>query len=312
MIDVNVFSCSAFVKIRGELQQLLTDICVGNIGAGTFLLLFRNKSSMILPAIHTSYTCSLAWVFAAFLPRHSLARYLGQGLYRKQFFKQNTLGVFFEKGASMNFFLGIARGIDRITGFIGRLMAWLTLFLVLVGSFNVFTRYGFSLISDRFGEDVAHALSGNRYLELQTYAFSLIFLLGAAYVFRKDGHVRVDIIFSSLGNKVKAWIDIIATFVMLFPFCWLVVYTSRSYIAKSWKVMEISQNPGGLPLYPLKTMIIVAFCLLFLQGISEVIKNIAFVAGVENSGSVHAPENHNEESNQTNPLGEETAAEATA
>lgn len=224
----------------------------------------------------------------------------------------------------MNFFLGIARGIDIITSFIGRLMAWLTLFLVLVGAFNVFTRYGFSFISDNFGEEVAHALSGNRYLELQTYAFSLVFLLGAAYVFRKDGHVRVDIIFSNLGNKAKAWIDIIASFVMLFPFCWLGMYTAaantsrngriiKSYIAKAWDSLEMSANPGGLPQYPLKTVIVIAFCLLFVQGISEVIKNIAFVAGVENSGSVHAPENQQKtEALARQEISEETPVEARA
>lgn len=221
----------------------------------------------------------------------------------------------------MNFFLGIARGIDLVTSFIGRLMAWLTLFLVLVGAFNVFTRYGFPLINRWFGENVAHALSGNRYLELQTYAFSLIFLLGAAYVFRKDGHVRVDIIFSSLGNKAKAWIDIIASFVMLFPFCWLGIYTAaantsrngrviKSYIAKSWDSLEMSANPGGLPQYPLKTVIVIAFCLLFIQGVSEVIKNIAFVKGIEHSGSVHASDNHQEVT--TKAVNEETQIEARA
>lgn len=187
----------------------------------------------------------------------------------------------------MKFFLAVSQGIDAATTLIGKLMWWLTLFMVVIGAYNVVTRYAFDQIAWLFGRRAAEVLSGNLYLELQTYSYDLVFLLGAAYVLRTDSHVRVDIIFSRLVPRARAWIDIIATFLFLFPFCWLGIYFSQSYVARSWRQLEISPNPGGLPRYPLKTVIIIMFALLAVQGISELIKNIAFLRGHPDSRSVH-------------------------
>src|SRR5690606_7952423 len=101
-------------------------------------------------------------------------------------------------GLTLSVLLGFARVVDAVTGLIGRLMWWVSLFMVAVGVYNVITRYFYGPLEALVGRDAAAAMTGNFYLELQTYAFDLIFLLGAAYVLRKDGHVRVDIVYSRL------------------------------------------------------------------------------------------------------------------
>ena len=171
----------------------------------------------------------------------------------------------------MKFLLGISRGIDWVTTAIGKAMFWLTLVMVIIGAFNVVTRY--------VGRELGISLGGTLYIALQTYAYNLVFLLGAAYVFNKDAHVRVDIIYSTLSARAKAWIDIIFTFVFLFPFCAMGIMLSQRYVMNSWVQREVNLNAGGIPIYPIKTAIIVAFVLLILQGISEVIKRIHFLQG---------------------------------
>jgi TRAP-type mannitol/chloroaromatic compound transport system permease small subunit len=188
----------------------------------------------------------------------------------------------------VNFFLGISRVIDWFTTKLGQLMWWTSLFMVLVGAFNVITRYAFGPIAKVFGTNVAQALSGNAYLSLQTFAYTLIFLLGAAYVLKSDGHVRVDIVYSSLKAKTKAWIDIFGASIFLIPFCWFALAFSQKNVASSWSKLEASPDPGGIPLYIVKTVVPVALVILMIQGVSEIIKNIAFVSGHPNSGSVHA------------------------
>lgn len=189
----------------------------------------------------------------------------------------------------MKFLLAMARGIDAFTTSVGKVMWWLTLFMVLVGVYNVLTRYGYSVVAAVFGRAIAEKASGNTYLELQTYSYDLVFLLGAAYVLRSDGHVRVDVIFSNLKPHVKAWIDILATVLFLFPFSLMGIYFSHHYVASSWRSLEMSPNPGGLARYPIKTVIVIAFALLIAQGISEIVKNAAYLSGHEGSGSTYAP-----------------------
>lgn len=169
----------------------------------------------------------------------------------------------------MRMLLATARAIDGLSTLVGRLMWWLTVVMVLIGAYNVITRY--------LGSYLGVQLSANVYLELQTYAFDLIFLLGAAYVLRSDAHVRVDIVYSRLGPRARAWIDIFGTFVFLIPFCIFGLYFCLGYVERSWAVLEQSPNPGGLPRYPIKAVILVAFGMLIAQGISEVIKNVALL-----------------------------------
>lgn len=159
--------------------------------------------------------------------------------------------------------------------------------MVLIGGFNVIARYAYDPIARAFGDDFAQRLSSNVYLELQTYAYNLVFLLGAAFVLNQNAHVRVDIVFTQLGPKARAWVDVLGTALFLIPFALMGIYFSQSYVARSWRQLEVSPNPGGLPRYPIKTIILIAFALLIVQGVSEIIKNAAFIRGRTDSKSVH-------------------------
>lgn len=171
----------------------------------------------------------------------------------------------------MHFLLKVAGGIDWLNEKIGQLVYWLGLVMVLVGVYNASARY--------LGRYIGQNLSSNAYLELQWYLFGGVFMLGAAYALRHDVHVRVDIFYARLSPRAKAWVDLFGTLLFLLPFCALVLYMSWDWVAFSWKIHEMSSNPQGLPRYPIKTVIPVAFVLLFLQGISQLIKAIAVVCG---------------------------------
>ena len=166
----------------------------------------------------------------------------------------------------MNIILGISRIIDTINEWIGRLTYWLVLFMVLVGVWNVIGRY--------VGRWIGQNLTSNALIEIQWYLFDLVFLLGAAYALKHDEHVRVDIFYKGLSTKWKALANFLGTLFFLIPGSGFLIYFSWSTIVNSWKNWEVSPDPGGLPRYPIKTMIIVSFALLILQGISELIKNL--------------------------------------
>jgi TRAP-type mannitol/chloroaromatic compound transport system permease small subunit len=168
--------------------------------------------------------------------------------------------------------LTFSRAIDRLSGMIGQALSWVTLALIALGVINVVGRY--------VGAQLGMQLSSNALLEAQTQAFDVILLLGAAYLLKRDGHIRVDILHSRLPPRVRAWIDVIGTLLLLAPFCALVIWFSLEYVGRSWSRLEVSPNPGGLPLYPIKTLIPLAFALLVLQGVSELIKRIAILAGI--------------------------------
>lgn len=141
--------------------------------------------------------------------------------------------------------------------------------MVLIGAYNALARY-----IDRFS---GWGLSSNTYIELQWYLFSVLFLLGAAYTLKHDSHVRVDVFYGRLSARGKAWINLVGTLLFLFPFCVLMLVMSWSSVANSWAVWEMSPDPGGLPRYPIKTIIPIAFVLLILQGVSMLIHQIAIL-----------------------------------
>lgn len=167
----------------------------------------------------------------------------------------------------MNRWLKLARTIDRINLWVGRVAYWLVLLMVLVGAYNAVVRY-----LDRY---TGIGLSSNFYIELQWYLFSLVFLLGAAYALQRDAHVRVDVFYGRLSPRARAWINLLGTVLFLLPFCGLVLWVSWGWVVNSWAVKEMSPDAGGLPRYPLKTMLPVAFIFLGLQGISWLIHQIA-------------------------------------
>ena len=167
--------------------------------------------------------------------------------------------------------LSLAQGIDWGIAWIGRLTAWLALAMLAIGGWNVVGRY--------VGKLIGQNLASNSLLEAQWYLFDLIFLLGAAYTLQKNDHVRVDILYKSLGDRQRAWVNFLGTLLFLLPFCGLVIFYSWGSVVNSWQIWEMSPDPGGLPRYPIKTMILVSFFLLILQGFSEAIKNWAIIRG---------------------------------
>lgn len=161
--------------------------------------------------------------------------------------------------------LRIAGAIDRFTNQIGRVVLWLTVVMTLLGAYNAIGRY--------IGRYIGVQLSSNAYIELQWYLFSVIFLLGAGYVLEHDAHVRVDVIYGRFSERGKAWIDLLGTVLLTIPFCIFVLWVSWPSVRNSWLIREVSPDPGGLPRYPLKALILIGFGLLLLQAIAELIKN---------------------------------------
>ncbi|MEM1177559.1 MAG: TRAP transporter small permease subunit [Acidobacteriota bacterium] len=173
----------------------------------------------------------------------------------------------------MPFLLRCARGIDALSERIGRLTGWLTFLMVLIGAYNAVVRY--------LGRYMRWSLSSNLYIELQWYLFALVFLLAAGWTLKQDRHVRVDVLFGRLSPRRKAWVDLAGLTFFLIPFCIFGLWASIPAVRNSWAVWEMSPDPGGLPRYPIKTVVPVAFGLVLLQGVSEWIKRLAVVLGVE-------------------------------
>ena len=177
------------------------------------------------------------------------------------------------------------KAVDRLSGFVGVAAGWLTLLMVLVGAFNSIVRY-----LDRL---MGWSVSSNTWIELQWYLFAVIFLFASSYALREEAHVRVDVLFARLSRRGRAWINVLGTALFLIPFCVLVIFVSIPAIQNSWAVMEQSPDPGGLPRYPIKTIVPVAFFLILLQGIVLLIREIAIlrrsVGDAESSESSNVP-----------------------
>ncbi|NEP09418.1 MAG: TRAP transporter small permease subunit [Symploca sp. SIO2C1] len=169
----------------------------------------------------------------------------------------------------MQTLLRLSRLIDSFNERIGRFSDWLVLFMVLIGVWNVIGRY--------LGNLLQRNLSSNGLIESQWYIFDLIFLLGAAYTLKHNGHVRVDVLYTNWSEKRKALANLLGTLLFLIPFSIMVILFSWKAILASWQIWELSPDPDGLPRAPIKSMIIVGFLLLIIQGISEAIKNFAIL-----------------------------------
>ncbi len=164
-----------------------------------------------------------------------------------------------------------AQAVDRLNDRIGHAMGWLTLAMVLIGSGNALARHA--------GRFFGWNLSSNAYLELQWYLFSLVFLLAGAYALKRGAHVRVDVFYERLTPRGRAWVNLLGHLLFLLPFSLFMLWVSWPTVRNSWAVRENSPDPGGLPRYPLKTMILVGFALLLLQGVAEVVKQVRVLRG---------------------------------
>ena len=156
--------------------------------------------------------------------------------------------------------------IDRANDQIGRLVYWLVLAMVLISAGNAVIRKVFSM-------------SSNAWLELQWYLFSAVFMLAAGYTLLKNEHVRIDIVAGRLSARTQAWIDILGTIFFLLPMTLMLTWMSWPYFMRAYTENEQSGSAGGLMLWPARILLPVGFFLLSLQGISELIKRIAFLTG---------------------------------
>ena len=162
--------------------------------------------------------------------------------------------------------------MGRINDSIGILLRWLAVAMVLLGAYNAIARY--------LTPVVGVTLTSNALNEAQWYMFTLIFLMGAAYALRHDVHIRVDVLFSRLSDRGKAWLDIAGTVLFLIPFCVLMLWVTWTPVLNSWRIREVSPDPGGLPRYPIKAIILVSFGLLLLQGLALIIERLAVLKGM--------------------------------
>jgi TRAP-type mannitol/chloroaromatic compound transport system permease small subunit len=158
--------------------------------------------------------------------------------------------------------LKFSQYIDTLNEKIGVVATWLVLIACLVSAGNAASRYMFSE-------------SSNGWLEVQWYMFAGIVLLGGPYTLKMNEHVRVDLLYSSISERSRIWIDIVGGLLFLLPFCAIFIYFTWPWFLESWRIQEFSPNAGGLVRWPVKLLLPVGFALLALQGVSEIIKRIA-------------------------------------
>ncbi|WP_454855118.1 TRAP transporter small permease subunit [Rhizobium binxianense] len=166
----------------------------------------------------------------------------------------------------MSAFLSLSRAIDTINTFFGKAVSWLLLAAVLVSAINATTRKLFNL-------------SSNAWLEAQWYLFSAAFLVAAGWTLLSNEHVKVDLVYGQLPRRVQLWIEVFGTVFFLFPFCLITIYLSWPIVVAKFESGEISNNTGGLILWPVWAFIPLGFALLALQGVSELIKRLAILYG---------------------------------
>jgi TRAP-type mannitol/chloroaromatic compound transport system permease small subunit len=167
----------------------------------------------------------------------------------------------------MKLLLGLSRAIDALNEHVGRLTYWLILAAVLISAGNAVVRYSVNM-------------SSNAWLEIQWYLFSFVFLFCAGYTLLHNQHVRIDVISGQLSGRARAWIDIFGTVFFLMPMAIAIMWLSWPVFLDAYRSGEVSTNAGGLTVWPGRLMLPVGFFLLILQGVSELIKRIAFLRGV--------------------------------
>jgi TRAP-type mannitol/chloroaromatic compound transport system permease small subunit len=166
----------------------------------------------------------------------------------------------------VNLLLALSRVIDALNRRIGHAVYWLILAAVLVSAGNAMMRYTFDL-------------SSNAWLELQWYLFSAVFLLAAGYTLRHNEHVRIDVINAHLAPRTRAWIDLLGSVFFLLPMALIILVLSWPVLVESYVRNEFSSDAGGLLRWPVKALVPVGFLLLVVQGLSEIIKRVAFLNG---------------------------------
>ncbi len=168
---------------------------------------------------------------------------------------------------SVSTLLRIHHAADALSEWSGRATAWLTLLMVLVVCLVAILRYFFNM-------------GWIALQESSLYMHSAIFLVGAAYTLKHEGHVRVDIFYREMSARGRAWVDLLGALVLLFPTFLYILWVSWEYVATSWSQLERSREAGGIPfVYGLKSLIIVMTVLLLIQGLSQVLRSVLVLMG---------------------------------
>ena len=166
----------------------------------------------------------------------------------------------------MQALLALSRAIDRLNAFVGKYSIWLIFAATFISAANAIVRKAFDA-------------SSNAFLEVQWYLFAWSFLLAAGYTLLHREHVRIDVINSRLSKTKQVWIDIIGFALFLTPLCLTILWLSMPVVIQMYQSGEMSGNPGGLIRWPVWAAIPVGITLLMLQGLSELVKRIAFLTG---------------------------------
>jgi len=164
----------------------------------------------------------------------------------------------------MRLLLSFSTLIDTFNEKIGTICNWLVLIACVISAGNAMVRY-------------AYDSSSNAWLEVQWYMFAFMVMFGAAYTLKRNEHVRVDLFYMTLSRRGQLWVDILGTIFFLLPTCAILAWLSWPFFIQSYNVLEHSSNAGGLVRWPIKLVLPIGFGLLALQGISELIKRVAFL-----------------------------------
>jgi TRAP-type mannitol/chloroaromatic compound transport system permease small subunit len=163
--------------------------------------------------------------------------------------------------------LQLSRMIDRLSEFIGRWVAWLVLAAVLISAGNAVSRKAFNM-------------SSNAFLEIQWYLFAAVFLLASGYTLMRQEHVKIDVISGRFSKRTQIWIDIVGICAFLFPFIYMIIKLAMPLVINAFVTGEMSSNAGGLIRWPVFALLPAGLLLLGLQGVSELIKRVAFLRGL--------------------------------
>lgn len=162
--------------------------------------------------------------------------------------------------------LALAGWIDRVTEWVGKTVGWCILAAVLLSAGNAVVRKVFNI-------------SSNAFLEAQWYLYGAAFLGAAAYTLRQNEHIRIDILYGALSRRRQHWIDLLGHLFFLMPFVVLMDVYFAPFVMQSFRSGEMSNNAGGLILWPAKALLLFGFALLTVQGLSEIIKKVAVMTG---------------------------------
>jgi TRAP-type mannitol/chloroaromatic compound transport system permease small subunit len=176
--------------------------------------------------------------------------------------KKHYAGPTGQSGGDVRGLLAFSRAVDWFHTQVAVVANWLVLLAAVVSAGNAASRYLFSE-------------SSNGWLEIQWYMFAGMVLLGAPYTLKMNEHVRVDLVYGMVSERTQIWIDIVGGILFLLPICIILTYFTWPWFVESWLQNEQSSNAGGLIRWPVKLLLPLGFCMMAVQGISEIIKRIA-------------------------------------